>query len=644
MTVRQFQQTNIATESAWRMWNGQIRPTGYHHNGVTYLTYGEYNPTTGDVDLHATGFSHSTGDWLQSTQIGTVPTDNHYLSSISVDSDGYIYVFYRFRQDQGLVKVSDSPEDLSSFSQGANIGPSGANRNYNNSISVGNTVYVLNRAGSPSSGSLMANYTTDRAASFSEVHLVDGPADNRGMYPANKRYDGTHIHILTGGRRGPGDKFDYLAHLKLDPTDNTIYSTDGTQLPEPSTKSDLSNNNSIIQDSPETVYGNGLTIHNGDPYVAYVQEDGSGNLDLQFSKWDSGSSAWTQTTVASNIPQTSSADQGFLGPLLELSTTDGSSVKLWESIWMHEDAASDAGVFESTDGGSSWSARGTARDFSEYPDYVSHLQQVMNYNSDLRFSTVQWVPSNDAGRTLVFSEDWTDATALGAVTPQSIQASDGSGFQSTVFKAYDGTAWQNHGHIARVDTFERGDVTPYSGDTGYYTTDNSWANFGTLSLRGSTNGDSYTGIVSTSGLAKYPVAGERFRVDCYQPNTDPGLCETLFGYQSESFTGDGYKLQYDTAQSPEIKLFKREGGSQTTLATDGLTAIYQEPVTKDVKWLQDGTIEADILDTSGQSILDNPPLTANDTTHQQGGVGFVTNFNTSVDTYFHWDNFRVIDA
>lgn len=397
--MRAYQSKRRISGNGWHNWNGQYRPVAEYYNGATYFTDQRDNGN-GTKEIRVWEYDHAAETWNGPTEIDHVPDhDTHKVSSLTVDSDGYIYVSYNFRYESHVAK-SDSPEDISSFSDTGFGG--GGDLHYCLTNSVGTDVFLITREGNASEGEAVIFDSTDGGSSWSKTTLTDDI--DRAYYSAASDIDGTDIHFLEAGRVDAGGPFDFLLHLIYDTGTGTLRSTSGSEITTPATQSELLATDSVISDSSDTQYGSGLTLMDGTPHVAYLE--GATSEILTHAVWTG--SGWVKTTVHSNVP--SPNDNGFNGGDLQLST-DGSELRITENVWLLADNDNAFGAFVSTDGGSSWGSRQTLREFSSTNAMHNH-QLVRNRDNSLTFVAVQETANNVGSDVFALDYDGEDANGF----------------------------------------------------------------------------------------------------------------------------------------------------------------------------------------------------------------------------------------
>lgn len=595
-------------------YNNQIRPPGRHFNGTTYTTF---RIDRGDTDkVVVMSFDHDLGTWSDPVEIAQTQTDDdsHFSPCITVDSNGIIYVGFDFRRDNQRVFKSDNAEDISSWTEQTAPATGSQGLNYCLAYTIGTDIYLFSRRGSSSSGHLIVNKSTDGASSWTETELTD---DSGGKYPANFRFDGTDFHLLVG-RRGPSD-FSYFFYVKYDVSSDSLVGPNGVDMGTGVTKTTLSNNNCIIADTDNPEYGSGIALDGTKPHVAYLQNDGA-NWNIHHATYDSENDQWVDNQVDGNIAPTPNQ---FDGGLMNLVLEDPSNLTLYEGIWMRQDTDDFVGKYETTTGGRTWSDRsqvtelGAGSDFQEIRDASGMKWLAIEFDTDQRV--------------LAYDDNFDQHNSW---NPRG--GHHGTSLRDIMTRHRSSTSWDLI-EPARIESFEDG-ITEYGGDQSVFAAED-WplrARHGFFILVSSDTGM----ISSTTGLNRYPSQGDHFKVDIHQPNNGNGFNRVWWATDDESNDPNGYRVVYDTGNSPELKFQKDVNDVSDEMAVVGLTKTVNEWLTLDVDWQSDGTHVIDLLNLDGNSIL-NSPISHQDTDHKSGGIGF-ENVYGSNPKEFYWDDWRIV--
>jgi len=170
-----------------------------------------------------------------------------------------------------------------------------------------------------------------------------------------------------------------------------------------------------------------------------------------------------------------------------------------------------------------------------------------------------------------------------------------------------------------VDSFEDGDLSEYIGSTDAYevTSDPPVAD-GDQSLKNTTGGTAIFG--STSGLPRYPQAGDTFSANAARTEANPNL-GVAWGMQDlqNFYFARIYREGSESDANPDrLQVYRREGGDYTQLAKSATsvdTGVLYEFV---VDWGETGTMDVTVRDPDGNTVA---TASATDTTFTEGGVG-----------------------
>jgi len=136
------------------------------------------------------------------------------------------------------------------------------------------------------------------------------------------------------------------------------------------------------------------------------------------------------------------------------------------------------------------------------------------------------------------------------------------------------------------------------------------------------NDASHAGIESSSGLNRYPKAGDTWEVWTYIPNEPKPVLHTRFAVQDNSNFYDVTHQARDDVN--EFRLRKMEGGTVTNV--DVVSFDYSEVkgswVRTEVQWQSDGTMTATLYDEGGTQLAQ---ASGTDTTYTEGGVRWAFN-------------------
>lgn len=183
---------------------------------------------------------------------------------------------------------------------------------------------------------------------------------------------------------------------------------------------------------------------------------------------------------------------------------------------------------------------------------------------------------------------------------------------------------------AVIESFERSaPLDIYSGDLTAFGIQSTTVYDGDKALQ-RPGQDTSQRIISTTGLDEYPSAGQTLWARTYvsAAGTIPGV---LWGVQDYN---NFYSIHYDTRDAHQsFFLRKFTAGNADTLAEVPASIVTGEFLTFEIDWGTDGTMTANIYDTTDTSLTDG--VTGADTDYIDGGIGWVGGSNGS-DMYYDY--------
>jgi len=215
----------------------------------------------------------------------------------------------------------------------------------------------------------------------------------------------------------------------------------------------------------------------------------------------------------------------------------------------------------------------------------------------------------------------------------------GFGFRGSYNSYYDIAEIAESGDTSAtgtVDDFEDGDVAEYSGDTGSFDVTSNRVQNGSLSLETTTAGN--ISMTSTSGLDRYPEAGDTFRVWWQPEEGDTSTDDRLFFASQSTSVDNNYRVHLYPQQN-EFAFAKFEGGSQTRLAVSNQSYTDNTWYEVEVEWGANGSFTVTLFDDTGSQLNQ---LTPTDTTFSSGGVGFQHRDADGNGITSWFDYFRII--
>ncbi|UHQ98495.1 hypothetical protein HYG81_23235 (plasmid) [Natrinema zhouii] len=165
-----------------------------------------------------------------------------------------------------------------------------------------------------------------------------------------------------------------------------------------------------------------------------------------------------------------------------------------------------------------------------------------------------------------------------------------------------------------IESFEDGDLAEYEGETDAYTIDDSApVGHGETSLK-NTSGDTAI-IVSTSGLAQYPQAGDAFAAQAARTETNDNLGIAFGAQDTENFY---FARIYPESDGDRLQLYKRVNGDYTELDKANVSVDRNTLYDFVIDWGEFGEIDVEVRDPSGDAI---GSVATTDETFTEGGIG-----------------------
>lgn len=183
-----------------------------------------------------------------------------------------------------------------------------------------------------------------------------------------------------------------------------------------------------------------------------------------------------------------------------------------------------------------------------------------------------------------------------------------------------------------VDGFESGDLSNYTGDTVAWGVDTTTPVFeGAYSAK---CGTANTTIISTAGLNAYPSQGDTMAAQVYGSVDGTSAVAPQVAYFVQDI--DNFYLAEVVVSTNRIRLYKKEVGSFTALATASVTVNNQTEYRLHMNPQSDGTHTISLHSADGATQLASASTT--DTTFTAGGIGLRQGDTGSVVA----DNLRLI--
>lgn len=280
--------------------NGSVWHTPIvHYNNDTYVTYVDEALNT------IVAKRDSAGNWQYATiKTGTSNDPGHNESSIAIDGDGYIHVWYDMHTEGMKYSRSNQPGSLAGgFTNRASEFPTGA-YTYPAAVTAPNgDIYMAARNYFNGYGCELFRWDNS-ANTWSEI--ADGFAKESGYvcYIPNLEADSTGaIHISwSWAQTTPRPERHIGSYAKYDPVTNTFYKADGTPYTLPITRATADIFQPLENGEAWTNYGVNYTRITVDPtnkplivYGYSIDRIAVGTTDVRLAEW-SGSS-WSRTTL-----------------------------------------------------------------------------------------------------------------------------------------------------------------------------------------------------------------------------------------------------------------------------------------------------------------------------------------------------------
>ena len=196
-----------------------------------------------------------------------------------------------------------------------------------------------------------------------------------------------------------------------------------------------------------------------------------------------------------------------------------------------------------------------------------------------------------------------------------------------------------------IEGFEDGNLSEYTGSSQFTVTGNNPIS-GNQSLRVPGTISPAAAIFSNTGLANYPVAGDKFSVLIENVGNRNIFAGIIFGNQSNN--SDNY--YWGISQPPvggafsDMEFLKdtSNGNLGTRTRFQGALSFGSFPYRLEVDWGTNGVIQCQVFEDSTNTLLGDESVT--DTDYNSGGIGFLglrpSGGNTAA-TEFLWDDFLI---
>jgi len=207
-------------------------------NKIFFVWQGADEDWNYEGDPFISYFDINTKTWATPVRIGdnptwerTSPPDAHGTPVMWIDQDGYIHVLYGGHGVDIKHAKSQSPYDISSWSEG--VFCSGDCGTYPKVFWKGNTIYVFRRV-SPDNSALTLRKSTDGGNTWGSDITIVSNADNMGTYWWGlKKNNKIHFFAYESAERRR------VYYFYFDLATEKCYRVDGTELSIPFTASDI---------------------------------------------------------------------------------------------------------------------------------------------------------------------------------------------------------------------------------------------------------------------------------------------------------------------------------------------------------------------------------------------------------------------
>lgn len=259
-------------------WETVSFPSGFYNasQDKTYVAW-QFVGLGGYKGVRAAAFDHSSGAWSSRHTVGNflLANDDHGHPAMVRDADGYIHCFYGSHNNPQKYSVTNSPDDVSTWTQRPDVGTA---LTYPKPVLVGSTIYLFVRNSADSNELKLALSTMTPASGVGTFgalkNLVAFGAITR-VYTTETHAIGTDIHfccmytsLADTERRG-------VYYFIYDTTTGAIRNYDGSV----SVSSGSQPISKATADSSFRIFDHG--VNDGD--VPSLQFDSAGNAHVIFA-------------------------------------------------------------------------------------------------------------------------------------------------------------------------------------------------------------------------------------------------------------------------------------------------------------------------------------------------------------------------
>ena len=330
---------------------------------------------------YITYYDHVTGLWTTEVQVAVAPAgqDGHGAPSMTIDNDGYIYVFYGSHSNAQKAARSALPNGISSWV--AMTDPEAVST-YPNLIYYNENIYYFYRNADGFGGHWAWRKSSDKGATWSAEVSVIIPAGLNGQYIGGWAREGTRLYWgWTRFIAGTGLRNVYSCYFDM--ADELMYSVAGVSL-------GASVDTTEAEDSCKaysSVDGTGIPrfrVLNGNLYGIFNEGTDVGdnhNLAVKFIRWTTA--GWTVPTNIIN-----QVDNGVNHADFIVNSATNIEALITTSGLNHgcqNDCEYSGDIERWTWDGTTWTLASTLMTETESGEPVNHPYAVLNGHTNLRF-------------------------------------------------------------------------------------------------------------------------------------------------------------------------------------------------------------------------------------------------------------------
>lgn len=338
--------------------SSHMAPVARKHNGNVYAAT---ITGSGTVEIRAYDEADSSLSGISTVDPNNAD-DNHMGPSVGIDSSGYIHVItgsdhhaiYEVRHF-----ISDNPEDITSFTL-ENTLP--GTTSYRQFLTDGDNFYNFVRS----------NYSNGRAAGLVESSDAGTTwsisdhirSDGNWMYPRDAVRDGDVFHVLHS-RRASNSDANGTIYYQFDRSTGDVLGPGGSTYSPPITNDSTLDSANMAVKTGDHAWASSMGVDSGTPVVIWWQDpDSDGVYDLEFARWDG--SSWQQTNVVSDYTNDEGVTPHVPTQLTWIEVDGTDQYRIITTYPIREFGADAVDIFETVDGGATWSSDTATIDTSLY--------------------------------------------------------------------------------------------------------------------------------------------------------------------------------------------------------------------------------------------------------------------------------------